>query len=242
MRDDAGQHGVGALHGGQQVGAEVRRADDAGAHAVRRQLVAGRLGECDDGGLDGVVRRHAGGVHQPGERGHVDDVPGALLLEHRHEGARAAHDTEQVDLGDPAPLLEGGHVQASTAGHAGVVDQQVEASPLGEHLLPGERPVVVAGHVQREVHVVGRKVGGQHLVATRSQGAGQRGPETRGGPGDEDLSGFMCTCPARGGRPSRGAPRPARRRAAGYARSRTPSPAGSRRTSRRRRAPGWRSR
>ena len=80
-------------------------------------------------GLHRVVGRHPGRVHEPGERGDVDDPARALALEHRHEGAAAADHAEQVDLDDPLPLVEPGHVDPAAAGDAGVVDQEVEPAP-----------------------------------------------------------------------------------------------------------------
>ena len=201
----------------QQVGAEVRRADDAGADAVRRQLVAGRLGERDDGGLDRVVGRHAGGVHEPGERGDVDDVPGPLALEQRHERAGAADDAEQVDLGDPAPLVEGGDVEPAAARDAGVVDQDVEPAPAGLDLLEGGGPVVVVGDVEGQVDVVRRRGPSRarrRRAARQAARSGRRAETYRSASAGDEESRVMRTCPARGGRPCRDAPRRGRRPAA----------------------------
>ena len=210
--DHPGHRRVGALHRGEQVGAEVRRADHARADAVRRQLVAGRLGERDDGGLDRVVGRHAGGVHEPGERGDVDDVPGPLPLEERHERPGAADGAEQVDLGDPAPLVEGGDVEPAAARDAGVVDQDVEPTPAGLDLLEGGGPVVVVRDVERRGP---RRRPARSVASTSSPRSRQArvsaAPRPEAAPVTRIL---MCTCPARAGRPSRGAPRRGRRRAA----------------------------
>ena len=56
-------------------------------HVPLRALVGRGLAERHHPGLDRVVGPHPGGVHEPRERGDVDDVACVLLLEHRHEGS-----------------------------------------------------------------------------------------------------------------------------------------------------------
>ena len=59
-------------------------------------------------------------MHETGERRDVDDLPGPLPLEERHELADPADHPEQVHLGDPLPLVQGGlDVLVNNAGVAG---------------------------------------------------------------------------------------------------------------------------
>ena len=162
---------VAALHRVHQVGAEVGGADHARPDAVRRQLVAAGLGERHHRGLHGVVGAHPARVHETGERGDVDQVAGALLLEHRDEGLRAADQAEQVDVGDPLPLLERAAVHASAAGDAGVVHEHVEAAPPLADGVDRRRPVVVGGDVEDQVDGVGARPG--RWRAPRRRGPGR---------------------------------------------------------------------
>ena len=112
------------------------------------ELVGQRLAEGDHSCLDRGVRRHGRWVHQPGQRGGVDDVTAALRLHHRDERAAPADDAEQVDVDDPLPLVDADHVDPPARRDAGVVDEDVEPAPL--LLDPCERcgPVVVRRHVE----------------------------------------------------------------------------------------------
>ena len=155
-----------------------------------------RLAQGDDARLDGVVGGHAGRVHEPGERGGVDDVPAALLLEQRRERAAAADDAEQVDVDDPVPLVHRRDVDASARGDAGVVDEQVEATPRLAHVGERRGPCVVAAHVERDVcrrlgqrvGPVGLQVGREHVVTAGDQGAHESESEPGRTAGDEDAS------------------------------------------------------
>ena len=187
-------------------------------------------------GLDRVVRRHPGRVHEPGERGDVDDPAGPLPLEHRRERATAAHHAEQVDLDDPLPLVEPGHVDPAAAGDAGVVDEDVEPAPA---LLDRAS---AAAQSSSEVMSSARSTPPVEPVETTSvastssprarNAAVSAAPSPDAAPVTSDPARGpvigLRTCRARAGRPCRGAPRRGRRRAAATGRRSRPRPAGSR--------------
>ena len=93
---------------------------------------------------------------------------------------------EQVDLGDPPPLVEGRDVEPATARDAGVVDQHVESAPALLDRGPRGDPVRGRGDVEHQVDVTGDPVGGQHLVATLAEPVDQGRPESARGAGDQD--------------------------------------------------------
>ena len=70
------------------------------------------------------------GCTSPASEAVLTIVPRALRLEHRHERAGAADHAEQVDLGDPPPLVDRRDVDPAAAGDPGVVDQDVEPAPV----------------------------------------------------------------------------------------------------------------
>ena len=155
-----------------------------------------RLADGDDAGLRGVVARHAGPVDEAGERGDVDDVAAALLLEERGERVAPARHAEQVDVDDALPVGDRLDVDAATRRDPGVVDEDVEAAPLLAH--PGQRrvPVLLGAHVEPAVgggvgharrSLVG-EVDDEHGVAAPDHELGEGQAEARGASGDEDAT------------------------------------------------------
>jgi len=90
-------------------------------------------------------------MHETGRRRGVDDVAGALRLEHRRKGAAPADHPEEVDVDDPLPLFHVGQLDPATRGDTGVVEKKVEAVPARLDPREGGRPVLVAAHVQAPV-------------------------------------------------------------------------------------------
>ena len=127
------------LEGLGQVAGELG-VDEPGRDGVARDRPAGqlarrRLGQADEPGLGrGVVGlAHLAGL--PGHRGDVHD-PAALGLEHRAgHGLGHVERPEQVRLEHLAPALDRHPHDQVVAGHARVVDQDVDLAERLEDLL-----------------------------------------------------------------------------------------------------------
>ena len=125
------------------------------------------------------------GCTSPASEATLTIVARALPLEQRHEGAGAADHPEQVDLGDPLPLVERGDVEPAAAGDAGVVDQHVEAAPASPRRAASaaaQSSSEVMSSVEVDAGLLDREVGRQHLVPPRPEGPRQRGTEPDAAP------------------------------------------------------------
>ena len=90
-------------------------------------------------------------MHQAGHRGGVDDPSVPLLLEERHESPAATHDTKQVDVDDPLPVLDVENIDPATCGYTRIVEKQVKTAPVFFDPGSGLLPITVVSHVQTQV-------------------------------------------------------------------------------------------
>src|SRR6478609_11114906 len=135
-RVDAGRVEAGRLAAvAADPGADATGVDAGDRHrvAVDEHLLADRLGQPADGVLRGVVRRLAGHRHQPEERGDVDQGAVAARDEVGQELLGAVDDAPEVDADDPVEVVVGEVGEVAGRAHAGVVDDEVDATELLDH-------------------------------------------------------------------------------------------------------------
>ena len=129
------------------------------AHAVAAHLAGQGAGEADDAFLGGGVVRLAGVAEARRRRGVDDDAALALLPEVGAGGPRDVEVTPQVDGDDGVPVL-GRHVEDhAVAEDAGVVDDDVQPSPVVE----GQLDELLAGLRLDDVVVVGDRLAAHRL-------------------------------------------------------------------------------
>ena len=107
---------------------DAARMDHGDADLAAFQFVPKRIGEAAHrelaGGIGGLARRG----HDAVDARQVDDARLVGLAQQRQEGARQAHHGMEVDLHEPVEIVLGHLLEAAAQGHAGVVDQQVDAA------------------------------------------------------------------------------------------------------------------
>ncbi|MFO0631641.1 MAG: hypothetical protein U0168_02185 [Nannocystaceae bacterium] len=117
------------------VGRDAARMHAEHAHARVRQLGRERLGEAADREFGRTVARLPWHADQPEQAREVDDVRVVALAQRGQEELAAVDHAPEVHADQPVEIREvelgelGGH------GHAGVVDQDVDAAVLAQHLL-----------------------------------------------------------------------------------------------------------
>src|SRR5882672_4919196 len=135
----------------RRVAVEVRghapRHEVAHLDSVVADLLHERLAHSVQPELRGVVgRRRREGV-LPGEARDVDDVASSPVPHPGDRRARAERDPGQVGLDHAVPLLERHLFQVLEETHAGVVDEDVDASERALGLLEEGRHVALAAHI-----------------------------------------------------------------------------------------------
>ncbi len=122
----------------------ARRADQAGHHAVHRDIVAGeivreRAREADQPGLGGDHVRAVLGAGMRREAADIDDGAGLALAQLRQAGLHAVEGAVEHDRHDLAPFLVAQLLERLLAAQRRVVDENIDAAePLhrgGRHLL-----------------------------------------------------------------------------------------------------------
>src|SRR5690606_30030736 len=119
-----------------QVGLEKRGANAADVNTGIPQLLAEGFGEGNHAGLGDIVAVHQGRQHEAGHGGDVNEGAGALLLELRRKRLAATDHTQNVDIKNPLPVTNGGVLNGSSGGNAGVVDHNVYPTPLLDQVVP----------------------------------------------------------------------------------------------------------
>ena len=124
--------------GVDRAGAQHRGVDRALAAA---QVALERRHQRDDAVLGHVVGAHEAAGDQAGQRRRRVDVALALLLHERQEHLHPVDRAPQVDVDDPAPVLEADVVGRGRDADAGVVAQHVHgAEAIEGGLRPAPRP------------------------------------------------------------------------------------------------------
>jgi len=83
----------------------------------------------------GRVQAHVGRWQEAEHRADVDDAPAALLAHLRQYRLGNAQDAEDVGVEQRLGLADGGFLRRPEQRDAGIVDQYVDASGLGDDLL-----------------------------------------------------------------------------------------------------------
>jgi hypothetical protein len=130
-----------------------RRLHVPGADAIAPEAVGGvvdhdRLGEAEDAGLHGRVRRQVPVAGKGEDGAEVHDRAAALLGPHcLHRVLTAPERAGEAGRDEIVPLLVGRLVQTSLAEDARVVDEEVKSSELGSAALDCCHDVFLAAHV-----------------------------------------------------------------------------------------------
>ncbi len=125
----------------------------------------------------------------------VHDARLVALAQQRQEGARHAHHAVEIDVHQPVEIVLAHLLEAAAEGHAGVVDEQVDALVGGEHLRRQRAHGLAVGHVERmggDAHAHVAEHRGRFLEA----GADRCRPApggSRAGPGNGRWRG-RCRC------------------------------------------------
>src|SRR3546814_4668677 len=108
-------------------------------------------------------------MDQAGHRRDVDDHAAALCFQQRCEHAATTHDAEQIDVDDPLPVVHRCFVDRAALRDAGIVEQQIDAAELFDHLFARADQVRIAAHVTMDVERLSteRTQRAQRLCAAR---------------------------------------------------------------------------
>src|SRR6056297_2297865 len=87
-------------------------------------------------GLGHIVAIHQRRQHQPGHGGHIDECPGALLLELRRKRLTAANHTQHIDIENPLPVRHGGVFNGTGRSNTGVIHHHINTAPLLDQIVP----------------------------------------------------------------------------------------------------------
>ena len=145
---------------GGHVGVYDAGGDGNDTDVAADQLAAELMGEADHSGLAGGIADAGGGAEQAGDGGGVDNDAGIVGLHVLISGPGAVVHALDVDVEHVLELALLDLAEHGGVGHAGVVDHDVNASPLGHDLAHGVEHLLAAGQsrVQAENIDVGVKL------------------------------------------------------------------------------------
>ncbi len=106
---------------------------------IRRELLRQRLGHVDDTGFRRRIvhhRRPPAMIDRP-HRTHVDDLAAAGLAHMPRRGLAAQERPDQIDLKHPHPFRFGLVGEGAGHGHAGVVDENIDAAEAFDEAIDG---------------------------------------------------------------------------------------------------------
>lgn len=105
---------------------DASRADRGDSDTGARELDAEGFGESDNGVFGGAVDGHAGGSNKACDGGGKDHASAAGLDHFRDEVLGDAEGAHDIDVEDPAGVIEGHGVERSYGGHAGVEEEKLD--------------------------------------------------------------------------------------------------------------------
>ena len=144
----AGLGRLGGNHPVNALAADRARADAVHPHMGRAQLLRQRAGQAADGPLGRRIGRTPGKAVLPAGRRHVDDGAAALPAQDGRRRPGAQKTAVQVNRQATLPVSKL-HVlqQRRGAGHASVVDQNVQPAQVLQRGLEQRRHLRLVGHI-----------------------------------------------------------------------------------------------
>ena len=137
-------------HLGQDRRLDESGADRVGADALAAQFARPRLDHADDAELGRRVIGLAEVAVDADDRRCVEDAARILREHDVDDGLGAVVDALQVDVDDAVELVLAHLLELRVLDDAGVVDQRVDAPPLGHHALDHRRDAFLVGDVDDE--------------------------------------------------------------------------------------------
>src|SRR4051812_16190567 len=92
-----------------------------------------------------------GRIHQPGHRRNIHDMAASLGLKQRYKRLASTNYTQQVDVNDPLPVIEGRLINFSVSRDSCIVYEKVQPSPSRPKLLQQSFKTAVLTHITVEV-------------------------------------------------------------------------------------------
>src|ERR1700677_2850912 len=124
-----------AIEAVAHLGAQVPRRDAVHGDAARPELAGERPGQAVERGLGRSVHVEPAVAGETNDRGDVDDLTGSPGQHHAARGSGDIDRALQVQVDHLVECVVAEQADDTLTGHAGIVDEDVEASPARRRLL-----------------------------------------------------------------------------------------------------------
>ena len=123
----------GTRHGtSDEIGPEGAGFDEGDADAEGFEFLGEGFAEAGEGGFGGAVETEAGVIGDGGGGAHLDDVTGAVLAEVWQKGAEDGDGPEEVGFEGGAGFGVIAFLHSPKETDAGIVDEDIDATPMGD--------------------------------------------------------------------------------------------------------------